>query len=398
MKRGAPLLSALAVACGAARPVPQELAWAPATDERLAADRDDGGALYIAAMVARARGDTDAALRLLSRLDALGWDLGLLDEDFAGLEARDAYRAMTRRVLAREPRVHTSDRLFVVDDPTLIPEGIAFDPRTGAYFLGSVCQRKIVRIVAGAATDLVPTGRDGLGAVLGLHVDARPGGLLWAVYNPARKTEAGPSGLVAVDPETGALRRHLRLAGTHLLNDLAISDGGDIYVTDSDQGAVYRMRAAGDELTPFVAPGTFPYANGIVVVPGAGKLLVADVLGISIVDLETAARRRLVRGPALSLGAIDGLAIRDRTLVAVQSGYGRAHIVRFELDPAVTQVTRMEILESANDLFDSPTTGVIAADGFVYIANSQVRRCRDGQLIDPETLRSPVILRAPLAP
>ncbi|HTE53773.1 MAG TPA: hypothetical protein VK698_23120 [Kofleriaceae bacterium] len=400
--KGATHLTAIglsvAISCGTARPVPQELSWAHAAEERLATDGGDGGALYIAAMVERARGNPDGALDLLSRLDAIGWDLGVLDEDFAGLVDSDVYRALARGVAARAPRVHSSEPLFVVDQPTLIPEGIAFDPRTGAYFLGSICERKIVRVIDGVASDLVPSGRDGLGAVLGLHIDARPGGLLWAVHNPARKSGGGWSGLVAVDPRTGALRRHVRLAGTHLLNDIAISDAGDVYVTDSAGGGIHRLRAGRDELTPFIPPGTFAYPNGIAFVPGPARLLVADVLGITVIDVETGARRRLGRGPALSLGAIDGLAIRERTLVAVQNGYGRPRVVRLDLDPAITRVTRVQILEAASDLFDSPTTGVIAGNGFAYIANSQLRRCRDGRLIDPGTLRNPVILRAPLSP
>lgn len=386
----------LAFACGAAAPVAAELTWAPVVDAQLASDPGDGGALYLAAMVARSRGDRAGALRVLSRLDALGWDLGLPDEDFAGLGDRRGYRELVRAAAAREPHVTSSERLFTVDERTLTPEGIAFDSRTGAYFLGSICGHKIVRVVDGVATDLVPGGRDGLGAVLGLHVDERPGGLLWAVYNPVRSARGGRSGIVGLDPTTGALRHHATIAGGHLLNDLAISDAGDIYVTETMTGAVRRLRAGERELAPFIAPGTFVYPNGIAWSRDAGRLLVADALGITVVDAATGARRRLGRGPALSIGAIDGLAVRGRTLVAVQNGYGLPRIVRFDVDAGLTHVERVQILEAGNPLFDSPTTGVIAGDGFTYIANSQVHRCRDGQLVDPGTMQATVVLRAPL--
>ena len=363
---------------------------------QLAVDPEDGGALYLAAMEALSHQGADAALAILARLDALGWDLGLWDEDFPGLETRAEYRVLAGAVAAREPRVSSSERVFVVDDPRLIPAGITYDPRSGAYFLGSIFQRKIIRVVGDRVLDLVPTGRDGIGEVLGLHVDARPGGLLWAVHNPRGKSQG--SGLAAFDPETGALRRHAVLTGEHLLNDLAITEGGDIYVTDTKQGGIYRLPAGGDELTPLFPPGTFPYPNGIVFVPGSGRLLVADALGICVVEVPGGRRRRLGRGPARSLGGIDGLTIRGRTLVAVQNGYGLPRIVRFDLDPGFTRVESVRVLESKNDLFDSPTTGVIVSDGFAYIANSQLRRHVGDRLLDPDTLRPTVVLRAPLSP
>jgi sugar lactone lactonase YvrE len=381
----------LLVACG--RPI-----WTADMRRQLAIDPEDGGALYLAAMEALSHQGADAALTILARLDALGWDLGLWDEDFPGLEARAEYRVLAGAVAARVPRVSSSDRVFVVDDPQLIPEGITYDPRSGAYYLGSIFQRKIIRVAGDRVSDLVPSGRDGIGEVLGLHVDARPGGLLWAVHNPLGKSQRPRSGLAAFDPETGALRRHALLTGEHLLNDLAITDGGDIYVTDTKQGGIYRLPAGGDELTPLFPPGTFPYPNGIVFVPGSHELLVADALGISLVEVPGGRRRRIGRGPARSLGGIDGLAIRGRTLVAVQNGFGLPRIVRFDLDPGFTRVESMRVLESANDQFDIPTTGVIVGDGFAYIANSQLRRHVGERLLDPDTLRPTVVLRAPLSP
>ena len=384
----ATLLVYLMIGCGGAAP---ELAWAPGVDAQLARDPGDGAARYLAAMVARARGDRDGAVRELARLDALGWDLGIYADDFAGLGERGDFRAIVRAVDARAPRVTTSARLFTVDERALTPEGIAFDPRTGAYFLGSICGRKIIRVVDGVATDLVTRG---LGAVLGLHVDARPGGLLWAAYNPPRAGDGSASGIVGVDPVTGAVRRRATLAGGHLLNDLAISDAGDVFVTDTATGAVYQLRA--DTLAPLFAPGTFVDPNGIAWSSEAGRLLVADALGVTVVDVATGARRRLARGPALSIGAIDGLAIRGHTLVAVQNGYGRPRVVRFDVDAELTRVERVQILEAANPIFDAPTTGVIVGDGFAYIANSQLQRCRDGQIDQPETLHATSVLRAPL--
>ena len=50
-------------------------------------------------------------------------------------------RALDQRVVA-----HTSTVAFRVDERDLIPEGLAHDPVTGDFFLGSLFKRKIVRV------------------------------------------------------------------------------------------------------------------------------------------------------------------------------------------------------------------------------------------------------------
>jgi hypothetical protein len=116
-----------------------------------------------------------------------------------------------------------------------------------------------------------------------------------------------------------------------------------------------------------------------------------------VVDATTGTRRPIARGPALSIGAIDGLTVRGHTLVAVQNGYGIPRVVRFGVDADFTRIERAQILEAGHPLFDIPTTGVLVGDGFAYIANSQLRHCRGGQLVDSSTMRETVILRAPIA-
>jgi sugar lactone lactonase YvrE len=43
--------------------------------------------------------------------------------------------------------------------------------------------------------------------------------------------------------------------GRHLFNDLAISNGGEIYLTDSEEGTVYRLRPGADAVERLLPPG-----------------------------------------------------------------------------------------------------------------------------------------------
>jgi sugar lactone lactonase YvrE len=399
IRRGSLVAVALAaVACGApGRPAPvaAEPPWAAEVRAQAAADPTDAGALYLVAFLAAA--DRPAALAHLRRLDRLGWDFPLDPREFPGLVDTPEGRALSAAMAAREPIVHTSAPAFTGSDASLVPEGIGFDAESGAFFLGSIARRKIVRVDLGASAterDLVTRG---LGGVLGIEVD--PGRrLLWAAHNPPGRAgqRMGRSALSAFDVDSGALVREASLAGDHLLNDVAVTAAGDVYVTDSEGGGVHRLPAGGSVLEPVVAAGTLFYPNGIVWAEDRQRLLVADASGIHVVAPD-GSRRRLGHGPARSLGAIDGLELAGRTLVAVQNGYGQPRVVRFELDGDLTRVERVEVLETRHPAFASPTTGVIAHGVFHYIANSHVGALGpDGAVARPEVLRPPLILAAPI--
>jgi sugar lactone lactonase YvrE len=399
--RCSPVVAALGlIACGApARPAPPaaaEPSWVAEVRAQAAADPGDAGALYLLAYLARS--DRRSALSHLGRLDRLGWDFPLDPREFPGLVDTPEGRALSTGFAAREPSVHTSTPAFTGRDASLIPEGIAFDPQSGAFFLGSIARRKIVRIdlVPGRVEerDLVATG---LGGVLGIEVD--PGRrLLWAAHNPLGRNarREGRAMLSAFDIDSGALVREAGLAGVHLFNDVAITAAGDVYVTASEGGGVYRLPAGSSALEPVVPPGALFYPNGLVWAEELQLLLVADAGGIHVVSPDRT-RRRLGRGPARTLGAIDGLVLSGRALVAVQNGYGRARIVRFDLDAGLTGVERVEVLETGHESFASPTTGVMARGAFHYIANSHVSALDDeGAVARPSSLRPPLILATPI--
>src|SRR5436190_128457 len=79
-----------------------------------------------------------------------------------------------------EPRTPDAPVAFRLNDPKLIPEGIAFDPASRRFFIGSVAQHKIVVTDGKNEPRDFSSPSDKLDAVLGLTVDADRG-LLYAV-------------------------------------------------------------------------------------------------------------------------------------------------------------------------------------------------------------------------
>lgn len=276
-----------------------------------------------------------------------------------------------------------ASRAFVIPDPAFVPEGIAYDPRARAFFIGSTWQRRIVRITAdGAQTDFTPRDSDALLGVLGMQVDAERR-LLWAAHASAGAAmpirddaSEGRSGLALFDLDTGRLIRNLVPPddALHFLNDVALASDGAVYVTDSITGTIYRADPNADALTPLL---TLPSGgNGIALTPNEDVLYVADAgEGAFRVDLNARSFVRLETPEGIEIGA-DGLYFYEGDLIAVQPYSDECRVCRFTLDAAGARVVSQRALATTHPDFLQPTTGVIVGDHIYVIANAQLQHFR----------------------
>lgn len=397
------LLLAIPLFAGETAPSVQQL------ERTLTASPDHPGIwIELAAAYARAGNGAEAA-RWIDKTLTRGIDFDLAGNPaFKPLLETPAFKPLIPRATANQRVVSRSRIAFRVAEKDLIPEGIAYDARTGSFFLGSIYKRKIVRVDrAGKASDFSKQ-EDGLWDVLGMKVDpARRTLWVCSAAGAAAGEQDGSSGLFRYDLVTGRLiSRHL-LPGKpqpHLLNDVALGRNGEVFVTDSKGGGLYRLRPGQDQLEAFLEPGTLIYPNGIALSPDGKKLFVADFAkGLSIVDVMSRQVRPLPHPERVNVAGIDGLYYlqgerpHDGGLVAVQNAAGTERIVHFRLRPGFDAVESEEILESRNPLFVIPTTGTLAGGSLVYIANSQLESLDDQGRLKPGTkLEEPVILTLPL--
>jgi hypothetical protein len=199
---------------------------------------------------------------------------------------------------------------------------------------------------AGRESSFVESGRDAVGQVLGLRVDASRRRLWLATLvldSAAPRHSNGGGGwafLHAYELPSGRLvARHAApdSAVPHLLNDLVVTREGDLYVTDTEAHAVYRLPADGARLARVHGgEARFRYPNGIALDPSERRLYVAHLEGISVAELGADAPPALAMMPrraGVSGSGIDGLyACADR-LVAVQGVLGFQQVTAFRLAP-----------------------------------------------------------------
>jgi len=380
---------------------PTMVAIAARLDKLLVASPSDGALLYQRASLVPVIGDPPAeALPYLERLDATGWSHPLAGNDFEPIAGDPRYVAIAARIAARSHRVSASTVAVRVPVPDLIPEGIACDPASPGFYLGSMHKRSIIAIDAAGVTRTVVAPRTGgAQSVLGIKVDAARG-VVWAASHndPAMEDyREGTDQVISFAIADGSVRRTVSFpAGEpHGANDLAVASDGTVYVTDMIGGAVYRIPPDRDVLELVVPLGTFIYPNGLALLDDR-QLYVGDALGIALVALAGAAPTaiRLTAPAGIALGGIDGMVVVAGHIYGVQNGIGEPRVVAIAIEG--TRALSLDILENDPAALAIPTTTCLRDRALYTIANTNLGAITAKGLAPGRTLSEPRIVRTPL--
>ena len=265
---------------------------------------------------------------------------------------------------------------YILPGDTVFPEGIAFDQRTGNFYVSSTTDGTIFRgnISEEVASVFLTGGSDGRTTATGMKVDGE--GRLFIAG-------AGTGKIFVYDTATGDLLGQFANGVTPtFLNDIAITKNGDAYVTDSldptlykvsidEQGQVHFEAWLDFTGTPFIYQTGFN-ANGIVASPD-GKYLVivqSNTGKLFRVDIATQEVTQVYLGGATVMAG-DGLVLQGHTLYVVRNSAGL--IVKVQMSGDFSSGT---IVSSTGDpSLHFPTTAAIAR-GRMLVVNSQFdRRC-----------------------
>lgn len=359
--------------------------------------------LWGSAVFASLAHDSSAAFDALRRYASLG--LGMDLRAARGLAWLNESPTFAKLALAHDSNskpLVASRVVATLPDSTFWPEGVDYDARTKRYYVASIAHRTIAEVLPdGTTRELIARDRPDLGAVLGVRVDSSRG-VLWATTSAVRASPNYATGdtlsaeLLRIRISDGAIERRWRLAPAalgHTLGDLAVAANGDVFVTDSNEPVLYRLRDGGDLLESIRSP-LFRSLQGIAPMPGGKVAYLADYShGLLRVDLETKLVMRLDDAPhSTSLGC-DGIAWDRGAIVAVQNGVSPARVTRFVLDLSGTRIVRADVLDRNSAVADEPTIGTIVAGEFVYVANSQWEKHDDvGRRVPVRALTRPVLL------
>jgi DNA-binding beta-propeller fold protein YncE len=267
------------------------------------------------------------------------------------------------------------ERLFTLQpDPAGNPEGVAFDKRSRAFFVSITNGGDIYR--GTLKSDTVEPFIDGTGAAIGIKVKR---GKLYVA--------GGPTGTIKVyDLATKALVASFETGMGGFLNDLVVTRGGDVYVTDSFRPTLWHVTReqveAGSGTPQALDVSAIPYettpnpfnVNGIVA-KSARKLVVVDSnsgklfrikLGEDGASIEAIDE---IQGATVPGG--DGLLLDRGKLVAVQGNPAQLSFLKLRRGAREARLVRTQ----TSDKLRGPST-VDRAKGLYLVVNADFAHSR----------------------
>lgn len=193
--------------------------------------------------------------------------------------------------------------LFEVSAEHRLIEGVAMDGRT--VWVSSVLDRQVLKCRKTCAPFAkLPVGLHPMGMAWDRNRQR-----LWVAADcpelpGVEKCERGA--LVGLDA-SGRVATKVTRAGSFHAGDVSASPAG-VFVSDSQNGVVYRLGADAAALEPVVPIGTGKSAQGSAIDKSGTKLVVADYSeGVTTVDMATGIRTILKQADDRPVRGIDGL-------------------------------------------------------------------------------------------
>ncbi len=312
-----------------------------------------------------------------------------------------------QNVFGQNKKNHNSELAFRIAERDLIPEGIAYDPVSGSFFIGSVRKSKIMQISRdGIYSTFIPKHKYGLWQVIGMRVDAERR-ILWAnsangdYMNDYDINYPDSTGIFKFDLNTKTLiKKYIikRKAGARYFNDLTVAKDGSVFATTVDYSVVYKIDQKDDVLTEFLKMPGNARINGIDISPDSKYLFVTSNEDLQRVTIVSKQVDKLISPSKDKLGFVDGLYYYKNSLIAVQThvaGNKRSkRIVRYFLDKDGIKVKEIKILEADHPLFNIPTTGAIVDNWFYYLAATNLNKYNQNAELAPwEDLSDIIVLK-----
>jgi hypothetical protein len=219
--------------------------------------------------------------------------------------------------------------VVTVDPRHRLIEGVATDGKT--IWVSSLIDRQILRCSNSCAT--IATLPEGLHPFaiawdfsrqrLWVAADCPPG------VPFIKACERGA--LIALDRRGQIRTRISPPAGSFHPGDVAASKG-QVFVSDSQNGSIYRLLPSGKALMALVAPGIGKSGQGTALDARARQLIAADYSqGIASIDLASGERTLLPRQDGKPLRGIDGIARCGDTYFAIYNGASPGRLLTIKM-------------------------------------------------------------------
>ncbi|MCD2259196.1 SMP-30/gluconolactonase/LRE family protein [Psychroserpens luteolus] len=304
--------------------------------------------------------------------------------------------------------INNSEIAFNLEEKDLLPENIAYDPKTDTYYVGSTRKGKVVKIDKnGNETEFISPKQGGLWMVIGMKIDTNnrwlwvcsSGGDNLVGYNLKDDADGRPAGVFKFNLDTGKLIKRYVLdkrGEVHFFNDLVIDSEGNVYITHMfNEHSIYTIQKKDDALTLFLNPNGLKYPNGITITNDDRFLFVAHSEGIMRIEVDSKKLQEIKNPNALKIAkkeSIDGVYFYKNTLISVHPDIKT--VQKLILNENLDTIIGNKLLEVNHPMMNNPTTGVLYDSSLYYIANAQFGSFDEqGNLFPMNKLYQPIVLK-----
>ena len=255
--------------------------------------------------------------------------------------------------------------VLTIDPSHRIVEGVASDGKT--IWVSSLLDRKILACTNSSCRTFatLPAGLHPFGIVW----DTKRGKLWVGGDCPPSVPGIKPcdrGALLAYEPNGRLTTRIASASGAFHPGDVSASATG-VFVSDSQNGAVYRLAATGRTLDVVVAPGVGKSAQGSALDLDGRTLMVADYSqGLAAIDLVDGTRTLLPRAGDNPLRGIDGLVRCANVYYGVYNGSAPGTLVAIQREGST--ITVEEPLGEVT--LADPTQAAIAGQRLLIVGDS----------------------------
>ena len=165
----------------------------------------------------------------------------------------------------------------------------------------------------------------------------------------------------------------LKDSSFHYLNDLAVSNNNEIFITDSESNKVYTIQRPSKTLEIYLDSEDIAHSNGITISSNDAYLYVASRKGIRIIEIKT---KKVINEPNDNYRGIDGLKFYENNLYGIVNGYAEESpkngLFKYELNNASTEILDNKKLIKFTEKFIIPTTFDIFDKHIYFVINTQL--------------------------
>lgn len=273
--------------------------------------------------------------------------------------------------------------IITIDPKHRLVEGVASDGRT--MWVSSILDRTILACRKTCRTmAMLP---------MGLHPFAiawdRARQRLWVAADcppgVTGITACDRGALIALDKRGRVVIRIAPAVGTFHPGDVSASKG-EVFVSDSQNGMVFRLTPNGRAIMAVVLPSVGKSAQGTALDPSGRTLVVADYgQGLASVDLATLARTLMPRQDGKLLRGVDGLVRCGDRYIGIYNGVSPGRLLAFDVGPRGVVmsdlVEGLALPDPTQIAFDGKRLLVVADSGWATLDKADFVRTKGTPIV-----------------